>query len=394
MREEARSIVGTDHADILMGPSLPTPPEHRLTTSLLGRNGQPIGRIQLWSDSTQQYTDDDESILMQLAHVAAVALENARLYEELRNIDRRKDEFLATLAHELRNPLAPIRNALQIFKLSGAESPPLRLREMMERQLLQMVRLVDDLLDVSRITRGKIDLRRERIVLAKVVETALESTRPLIEAANHDLTVTLPPEPLIVNGDLNRLAQVLSNLLNNAAKYTNDGGRIELTARRDDSHVVLCVRDTGMGIPAAMLPHIFEMFAQADRSLNRAQGGLGIGLTLVRRLVEMHGGTVEARSAGAGQGSEFVVRLPAAPSESAESGKPAAPATQPVAPAGLRVLVVDDNPDAADSLATILRMTGNQVRHGLRRPGRAGCRRRISARGRSFGYRFAPAERV
>ena len=246
-----------------------------------------------------------------LADRAAIAIENAQLYRELREADRRKDEFLATLAHELRNPLAPIRNGLQVLRLAGGRGEMGdEARAMMERQLGQMVRLVDDLLDVSRITRNKLELRKERVTLAAVVHSAVETSRPLMEQSGHTFSLTLPPSPVYLDADLTRLAQVFSNLLNNSAKYTEPGGRISLTGELAGGEVVVRVRDNGLGIPADALPRIFEMFSQVDRNMERAQGGLGIGLTLVRRLVEMHGGTVEARSDGPGRGSEFVVRLP------------------------------------------------------------------------------------
>jgi signal transduction histidine kinase len=285
-------------------------------------------------------------------------LELARLRKEA---DRRKDEFLATLAHELRTPLAPIRNSVHILRMAGGDPGTAeRVYDMMERQVNHMVRLVDDLMEVSRITRGKIELRREQVDLAAVVRSALETSNPLIEAARHQLTVSLPDEPLILNADLVRLAQVLANLLNNAAKYTPEGGRIWLTARRAGSNAEISIRDTGAGIPAEVLPKVFDLFMQVERTYSRAQGGLGIGLTLVRSLVSMHGGTVEARSDGPGRGSEFVVRLPLAagrlaPHERDGDGRPAA-----VAPR--RILVVDDNHDAADSLGMLLKFLGADVR--------------------------------
>jgi len=225
--------------------------------------------------------------------------------------DRRKDEFIATLAHELRNPLAPIRNGLEILKRSG-ELPAgaVRTREIMERQLAHLVRLVDDLLDVSRITRDKMEMRMEPLTMARIVEHALEASQPNIEAAGHRLEVRLPSQPLPVHGDLVRLAQVVSNLLNNAAKYTPPGGRIEVAARPEGDQVVVSVTDNGSGISPEMLPHVFDLFAQVGRTLHRAQGGLGIGLWLVRKLVEMHHGQIEAHSDGPGRGSTFTVRLP------------------------------------------------------------------------------------
>ncbi len=234
-----------------------------------------------------------------------------QLAAELSEASGRKDEFLATLAHELRNPLAPIRNGLELMKLAGGEAATVeRTRVMMERQTAHLVRLVDDLMEVSRISRNALELRRERVLLQAVLESALESSRPLIEQMGQELTVTLPAQPLMVEADVTRLAQVFLNLLNNAAKYGDRGGHIQLTVEREGSEVVVTVKDTGVGIAADQLSRIFEMFTQVDRSLLKSQGGLGIGLTLVKRLVEMHGGSVQARSAGLDKGSEFIVRLP------------------------------------------------------------------------------------
>lgn len=224
---------------------------------------------------------------------------------------RRKDVFLTTIAHELRNPLAPIRNALTILKAPGADSDAMTYAvEVLDRQVRQMVRLVDDLLDVSRIARGKVHLQKQSVGLASVVHQAVETSRPLIEARSQELTVSLPSNLAPLSADPARLAQVLTNLLNNAAKYTDEGGHIWLTVEQDKEEVILRVRDTGIGIPAEMLPRIFDMFAQVNSTLARSQGGLGIGLALVRGLVELHGGRVEVHSEGRGKGSEFVVRLP------------------------------------------------------------------------------------
>jgi PAS domain S-box-containing protein len=291
--------------------------------------------------------------------------ERKRLEEELReiaaelsNANRKKDEFLAMLAHELRNPLAPLRTALQIIRLSPDRETREQARSMMERQLGQMVRLVDDLMDVSRITRGKVDLKKEPVQLSAVVGSAVETSRPLIEQMGHDLTTRLPKHPVVVDADPTRLAQVFMNLLTNAAKYSERGGRITLTAERQGSDVVVSVKDTGIGIPADMLTSIFDMFEQVDRSLEKAQSGLGIGLTLVRRLVEMHGGSVEARSDGLGLGSEFVVRLPVVVEASVPQQWPDEPAPPK---SSLRILIVDDNRDGADGLAMMLRIMGNDT---------------------------------
>src|SRR5262249_13965643 len=243
-----------------------------------------------------------------------------------------KDELVAMRAHELRNPLAPIRNALHIMKQAGVGAAVLgRVREMMERQVQHMTRLVDDLLDVSRITRGKIELRKEAVDLASVVDRTVEAIRPLIEDRHQELTVDLPPQPVRLEADPTRLEQVLANLLNNAAKYTDHGGRIGRSARQEGGELVLRVRDTGVGIAADMLARIFEPFVQSDRVLHQSQGGLGIGLTLVRSLVEMHGGSVTAHSEGPGKGSEFVVRLPAlSPKQPLAGARAAGGGGQPV----------------------------------------------------------------
>jgi PAS domain S-box-containing protein len=292
--------------------------------------------------------------------------EQKQAEETLREDDRRKDEFLATLAHELRNPLAPLRNALEVMRLDpGNLEMFAHLNEIMERQLGHLVRLVDDLLDVSRITRGKIELRSERIDVAKVVESALETSRPLIEAENHQLSVLLPGHPVFVMGDLTRLAQVVSNLLNNSAKYTPPHGQIGLTVEANGGELLIRVRDNGLGIPPTMLPRVFNMFTQVERTRDHAQGGLGIGLTLVRRLVEMHKGRVEAFSEGSNKGSEFVIHLPLAPVSSEDFRSDGAADTHlqdGAVRSRLRVLVVDDNLDSLTSLAMLLRMSGDEVR--------------------------------
>jgi PAS domain S-box-containing protein len=301
-------------------------------------------------------------------HLIGVSLDvtERKLVEEaLREADRKKDEFLALLAHELRNPLAPIRTALEIERQPGVdESAVSRARETMARQLTNMVRLIDDLLDVSRITKGKIELRRERVELATVLVAAVETSRPLIDAGRHQLTTHLPASPVWLDADPTRLAQVVANLLNNAAKYTPEGGHIQLSAavvaaQGGKSFVEIRVADNGTGIPQDLLPRMWEMFAQADRTIGRAQGGLGIGLTLVKRLVELHGGTVSAQSGGRDQGSEFTIRLPVADGASASTPRPRVgiPPT-----ARRRILVVDDNEDGLETLATLLELSGHEVR--------------------------------
>ncbi len=290
-----------------------------------------------------------------LARVLNRERAQARMLEEQ---DRRKDEFLATLAHELRNPLAPIRTGLHFLRKGGAGEQATRTHEMMERQLRHLVRMVDDLLDISRITLGKVELRKERIDFRTALGSALETTRPLIESANHELAVRLPADALTLDADPTRLAQILANLLNNAAKYTPSGGRIQLTAEVEGSTLLVRVSDSGIGIPAEMLPRVFDMFTQVGRSIDHSQGGLGIGLTLVRRLLEMHGGSVDAESPGINQGSTFIVKLPLA-----ERAEAAVVETAPAAPRLARhILVVDDNTDAAESLSMLLELEGHTTR--------------------------------
>jgi PAS domain S-box-containing protein len=305
---------------------------------------------------------DANGRVYRMVGIAEDITEKKRAEEDLKEAHRRKDEFLATLAHELRNPLAPIRNALELIKRADG-NPTLmeQSRRMMERQLAQMVRLIDDLLDISRITRGKLQLRKERVELAAAVQTAVEATRSFIDAQAHQLTVTLPCEPVPLDADPMRLAQVFSNLLHNAAKYTEKGGHIWLTAEQRGGEVVVSVRDTGIGIAGEHLAHIFEMFSQVAPALERSQGGLGIGLALIRGLVELHGGRVEARSAGPGRGSEFMVCLPVV--ETPVQARPEASGDREQSRAGpkCRILVADDLRDSADSLAMMLRLAGHDT---------------------------------
>ncbi|MDB5335093.1 MAG: sensor hybrid histidine kinase, partial [Planctomycetaceae bacterium] len=295
---------------------------------------------------------------------SAIDITDRKHFEDiLTEADRRKDEFLATLAHELRNPLAPLRNGLHILRLANDDREVLsETREMMDRQLQQMIRLIDDLLDVSRISRGKIELRREVTDLKVAVLNAAETSRPLIEQAGHELKIELQPEPVLVYGDVTRLSQAFSNLLNNAAKFTRPGGKIRLRVERDNGHVVISVADSGIGIPAHLQSSIFEMFMQVDQSLEKIQGGLGVGLTIVKRLVEMHDGTVDVHSEGQDQGSTFTVRLPIAGPQQGEHPVTTNDDKSIAAENRQRVLVVDDNKDSAQTLAMMLKIMGNDVR--------------------------------
>jgi two-component system CheB/CheR fusion protein len=330
-------------------------------------------RARIWHAETREFRCivaratpvlDDHGVLREWVGACTDIHDETRQAEALIEADRRKDEFLATLAHELRNPLAPIRNSLHILKLTGkAEGAVAGVYQMLDRQVKHLVRLVDDLMEVSRITRGRIELRMERTDLASVLQSAVETSRPLIDEAGHRLEVSLPPEPLHLDADSVRLAQVVANLLNNAAKYTDRGGHIRVRARREGSSAVISVRDNGRGIAADVLPKVFDLFTQSNGNLDRSRGGLGIGLTLVRQLVELHGGTVEAHSDGIGHGSEFIVRLPAA-----ADMRPTHAGTLRAAPdvACRRILVVDDNRDAAESLGMLLALLGMETRtaHG------------------------------
>jgi signal transduction histidine kinase/ActR/RegA family two-component response regulator len=318
------------------------------------------------SASVVAYVNGRDAYLKELEHERGEESRAAqkRLEEQaaaLKEADRRKNEFLAILAHELRNPLAPIHNAIEVLGLQEPPDPAVQWpREIIERQVQQLNRMVDDLLDVSRITQAKFRLHKEPVQVATIIARAVETSEPMIAARKHRMSVDLPAEPLWVEGDKVRLAQIVANLLNNAAKYTAEGGQIWLSAERRGDAAVLHVRDTGIGIPAELLPRVFDAFTQEERSPDRAQGGLGIGLALVRSLTELHGGRVEAKSAGRGKGSEFIVHLPAlaeAPTE-AEAVRKNGNAELPKR----RILVVDDNIDSAETLGLLLRLGGHDVK--------------------------------
>jgi len=311
-----------------------------------------------YSLRAQKTTEDEIGALVDAFN--EMLAEAGRRAEALRLADERKDEFLATLAHELRNPLAPIRNALEIIRLARDDpEKTARAREMMQRQLTQMVRLVDDLLDVSRITTGKLAVRKAPLEVQSVLRDAIEIARPFLEMRRHRFDFVAPAEPIIVEGDRTRLAQVFSNLLNNAAKYTDPGGQVLLSVAPEGDEAVIRVRDNGLGLARESLDSIFEMFMQVDRTLDRSQAGLGVGLTLAKRLVELHDGTIEAKSDGPGRGSEFVVRLPLAYARVTDRD-PSIP-LRPEAP-GRRILLADDNVDFATSLGELLSARGHNVR--------------------------------
>jgi PAS domain S-box-containing protein len=335
--------------------------------AILGEDERPTGVMIQVTDSTetalyrQQTIAMNEALLVSATRQHELAEVAELLSTRLQAAVKVRDHFLAVLSHELRNPLASLCTGLELLKLGGKDPVTAETsRAMMERQVNQMVRLVDDLLDVSRITTGKLEVHKERVDLVPLLWEAVEASRSLIDRRGHKITFTPPPDPVLLDADPIRLAQVFLNLLNNAANYSEPGGHIRLSACRDGNEVVVRVRDTGIGIPASDLPHVFEVFVQVDTAWRRAQGGLGIGLALVKEFVGLHGGRVEAHSDGPGKGSELVVRLPA-PAAAAASDPPAVAAERPTGP-HRRILVVDDNEDARESLAMVLEIMGHEVR--------------------------------
>jgi PAS domain S-box-containing protein len=333
-----------------------------LALPLVSHDGRKIGVLQAFGKIDGTFTAEDHAILAQLASIAATGFENARLYGSLQEQHRRKDEFLAMLAHELRNPLAPIRAAADLLSLPDVADGTIRQTSaVIGRQVQHLSSLVDDLLDVSRVTRGQIELSTEVLDITRVVADAVEQVRPLVQAKRHELAVNLPAEPVQVSGDHKRLVQIMTNILNNAAKYTQRGGRIEVTIDAAEREVVLRVRDNGIGIAPELQAKVFNLFAQGERSSDRSQGGLGIGLALVRSLVGLHGGSVGCHSDGPGRGSSFAVTLPRLQQRHDAAGAAPGQAFEPAAARRLQVLVVDDNVDAATMLAMCLEVAGHCV---------------------------------
>jgi PAS domain S-box-containing protein len=367
VREEQRPIclkqdelAGDPRWEKLRGVALAIPGENGwLAAPLIGRDGRSLGLLQLADKEGGEFSEDDEAILLQLSRLAAIAVENARLYEELQANDRRKDEFLAMLAHELRNPLAAIGNAVSLATRGGLQEHVEWSMDVVKRQMKHLTRLIDDLLDVSRINQGKVELRRDRLDVTPILDSAVATARPLIEERKHTFDLAIDRGHIWADVDPTRLEQMVVNLLNNAAKYSENAGHIRLSARVDGGELVISIKDEGVGIPPEKLPRMFELFAQGDRTLARSEGGLGIGLTVVKKLAEMHGGSIAARSDGLGKGSEFTIRLPAARRpevEGEKAGQPAAASSEKA-----RILVVDDSVDTARGMQRLLKLMGHDV---------------------------------
>lgn len=332
------------------------------STPLISRKGEVLGVLNLYQQTVHLPGDRESRMIDLCARQTVDFIENVRLYDQLQDSHRRKDEFLATLGHELRNPLAPISNALQIMQMSNEIGPSLQqVRDIMEQQVAYMVRLIDDLLEVSRITRGKIELRKENVDIAPLIAGAVEMTRNQFEENQVKLSITLPAEPVVLHVDPIRMTQVIANLLGNAAKYTDAGGQAWLTASRSKDEFILSVRDTGAGIPPDMLEQIFEMFSQVDRTFNRARGGLGIGLTLSRSLISLHGGSISAHSEGPGTGTEMKVHLPVSNARPLRSSPPKVDPDDLLLPVRRRILVVDDTRAATYVLSRLLESLGQEV---------------------------------
>lgn len=355
------NVHADDRAAVLTAIECTTPDSPQFVVQYRFR--RPDSGILIWLEDRARAQFDETGRRLRVDGISLDVTDRRAAEQALLDADQRKDEFLAMLAHELRNPLAPMRNAVSVLRLSsGPDQPGLRwVTDLLDRQVDQMTRVVDDLLDISRITRGMISLRRERVAIADVVERAFEISRPMLEARRHHASVVLPPHTIWVDADAVRLAQAISNLLNNAAKFTPDGGQVALVVERSDATVEIRVRDSGQGIPSHILPRVFDLFMQADRSLDRKAGGLGVGLTLVKRLVDLHGGTVSAHSDGPGRGTEFTIRLPAAEAPERPAPSPES-RTGPVGEPAGRVLIVEDHRETAESLAVLARLWGHRVR--------------------------------
>jgi signal transduction histidine kinase/ActR/RegA family two-component response regulator len=369
----SRSMTVCDVAALPPGPLHAALAEHGAVCAIsvpVMANEACLGVLGLFGRTAAELLPEDVHVIQAVANVIGLAIDARRLEHALRDrvdqlaiADQRKDEFLAMLAHELRNPLAPILSAMDFLKLDESRGDSMRTAcDVIERQVNQMRRLIDDLLDIARITQGKISLQKEIFDAAMVAAQAVEISRPLIEAGRHELSLSLPSTPQWILGDPTRIAQVLANLLNNAAKYTDPGGQLSFSVERREGDVQFTIRDSGVGIPSAMLSHVFDLFTQVNRSLDRAQGGLGIGLTLVRRIVELHGGSVHAFSEGVGKGSEFVIRLPPVDGENRPEAKTERTPADATQLRSLDILVVDDNVDAARILALLLKAFGHNVR--------------------------------